>query len=105
MADLVDGRVERVQVQEEVDALVGEGLHASVVVGLGVHVVDADGVGAQLAHEGRIAFALRDVDEGIFGDELVRDAFQVVLCSVLVEELGPDGGDGLHGVGRQGEAP
>ena len=90
MADLVDGRVERVQVQEEVDSFIGKCLHASVVIGLWVHVVDADRVGAQLAHESRIALALRDVDQRVFGDELVRDAFQEVLRSVFVEELGSD---------------
>lgn len=39
-------RIEGVQVEPDVDAGVGEGLHAAIVVGAGIDVVDADGVGA-----------------------------------------------------------
>lgn len=65
---------EVVQVDEEVDASVSEGVHAAFVVSSRVDMIDSNHIGAQILHLLRITLALVGVDEGISGDELVGDA-------------------------------
>ena len=65
---------EGVEVDPGVDAGVGEGGHAAVVVGAGVDVVDADGVGAQGLHEAGVELALLRLRQRVIVGELVRDA-------------------------------
>jgi hypothetical protein len=48
---LLDLRVEGVEIQPDVYACVREGLHAIIVVGRGVDVVHAYGIGANRLHE------------------------------------------------------
>jgi hypothetical protein len=71
----LDVRIESVQIEPNVDAGVGEGLHAAVVVSAGIDVVDADGVGSEGLHQVGIAGALVVVDERVVRQELVGDAF------------------------------
>lgn len=66
-------RIEGVQVEPDVDAGVGEGLHAAIVIGVGIDVVDADGVGAEGLHQIGIAGALVVVDERVIREKLVGD--------------------------------
>lgn len=72
---LLDLRVERVQVQPDVDARVGKGAHALGVVLGRVDVVDADRVGADRLHQSSVEAALCCVDERVVGDQLVRNAW------------------------------
>ena len=58
-------RIEGVQVEPDVDAGVGEGFHAAIVVGARIDVVDADRVGAEGLHQVGIAGALVVVDERV----------------------------------------
>jgi hypothetical protein len=69
----VDLSGERIKVQPDINARVGECLHARVVVALGIDVVDANRVCANRLHEVGVEGALRGRDERVFGDELVRD--------------------------------
>lgn len=87
-------------------------------------MVHSDGVGAQLGHAHDIALALGSVDKGIVGSQLISDAWyivllatripwgnairvlpkrtlQVVLCAILIEELGSDRGNGWNGAHRR----
>lgn len=93
------------------------------MVTIGVDVVDADRVCAQLLHESSVAFALGGVNERVIGNKLVCDSCRTVLATLLcdflstqlafeeelhaiaVEELGAldrDGGNGIDdGQSRQ----
>lgn len=73
-AYLRDRGVERVEIDEQVNACICESFHASVVVGFRVHMVHTDCIGAQLGHAGGISRALSGVNQGIFGNELIGDA-------------------------------
>ena len=79
--DLLNLRVEGVQIQPDVDARVGEGAHALGVVLLGINVVDADRVGANGLHESGVEAALCGIDERVIGDELVGNAW---YCQLLL---------------------
>jgi hypothetical protein len=70
----LDVRVEGVQVEPDVDAGVGEGLHAGIMVGARIDVVDADGVGSEGFHQVGIASALFIVDERVVRQKLIGDA-------------------------------
>jgi hypothetical protein len=70
-----DVGVKGVQVNHEVDASVGKGLHAAVVVCVGVDMINTQRVGAELFHETRISLALLGVNERVFRSKLVRDAY------------------------------
>lgn len=88
------------------------------MVGIGVHVVHANRVGAQLGHANDVALALGGVNERIVGGELIGDTWtglilgksmrvivqhtlEVVLGPILIEELGSDRGDGRDGAHRR----
>lgn len=85
-------------------------------------MVHTDRVGTQLGHTDNVALALGLVDQRIVGGELIGDTWDllvmfhlnevsqvprtldVVLGSILVEELGADSGNsrnGAHGEGLQ----
>lgn len=57
--------IERIQINQRVDAGVVKGRHAAVVVGVRVDVVDAYHVRAQLLHERRVALALLRILERV----------------------------------------
>jgi hypothetical protein len=78
-AFLVDLRIERVEIQPQVDTGVGERLHAVCVIGGWVNVVDADAVCANGLHQSSVGRALVVVDEGVVGDELVGDSWGVLV--------------------------
>ena len=99
------GHDKLVEVQPEVDAGGGKGLHAGRVVTVRVHVVHANAVGANRLHQLGIEGALLAVGERIVGRQLVRNAystsvsmqgilrighptFHEVLTTIGVEELG-----------------
>lgn len=63
-----------IEIHEQIDASVREGLHTTAVVGQGINMVDANGISAQLGHAHDVPLALFRVYEGIIGDELVGDA-------------------------------
>ena len=70
----LDVRVEGVQVKPDVDAGVGECLHAVVMFGLRINVVNADGVGTKSLHQICVECALGVVDKWVLGQELVGNA-------------------------------
>lgn len=76
-------RVEGVQVEPDIDAGVGEGLHAAIVVHARINMIDADGISAEGLHQVGIAGALVVVDERIVRQKLVGDA----LWGLLVEGM------------------
>lgn len=117
-----DVGVKGVEVDHQVDAGLVKDLHAFRVVGLGVHVVDAQRVCAERLHQRGISSALLAVDErvvwGAFAsakrsrdmlhskeltfDQLVGNALCKELLAAAGKELVPDGRDLLDGVGRGG---
>ena len=72
-----DIAAKRIEVEPDVDARVVEGLHALVVVGGRVDVVDADAVGAEGFHEGGVELALGGGERVVVG-ELVGDACEAL---------------------------
>lgn len=111
---------ECVKVNKEIDASIGKDGHACRVIGRGIDVVDADGIGSKLLHQRGVATALFGIEEGVIRGELVGDALEEVLClkalvnllffggdcieewltgSVLIEELVAVGRDGRDGMG------
>lgn len=62
-----------VHVDEEIDAGVGKGLHAAVVVRGSVNMIHPDRIGTKLLHEAGVQLALVAVDEGVLRPELVRN--------------------------------
>jgi hypothetical protein len=72
----LDVRVEGVQVEPDVDAGVGESLHAAIVVSARIDVVNTDGVGSEGLHQDGIAGALVIVDERVVRQQLVGDALR-----------------------------
>lgn len=71
--DLLDLSVKSVEINEQVDAGICQSFHAAVMIGMGIDMVDANGVGSQLGHEFNVASALFRVDEWIIRNELIRD--------------------------------
>lgn len=112
-----------IEIDEQVDASICKGRHAALVVAIWIHVVHSDGVGAQLGHAHDIALALGSVDKRIVGSQLIGDTcpdqlvtrifrgnamrelpkhtLEVVLCAILVEELGSDRRNGWNGAHRR----
>lgn len=84
--DLLDLCVKSVEINEQVDAGICQNFHAAVVIGMGINMVDADGVGPQFGHELNVASALFRVDEWIIGNELIRDACNKSILSVELPE-------------------
>lgn len=70
-AYLADRTVERVQVEEEVDAVVRKDFHTAIVICLWVDMVDTNCIGAQCLHECSVKRALLCVDERIIGNKLI----------------------------------
>lgn len=70
----VDISCEVVEIHEDVDPVIGKCGHAPVVVGLGVNVVDTDGIGAQCLHRLRIERALCGVHQRVMGNQLIGNA-------------------------------
>ena len=66
--------LEAVQVDEDIDAMRREGIHATRVLSRLVDMVDPDGVGTELVHQCGIALALLGLDKRIIFDELVSNA-------------------------------
>ena len=52
------------------------------MISLGIDVVNADCISAQLGHANKIALALCGVNQGILRDELISNAY--VDCTKLV---------------------
>lgn len=71
---LLDLRVERVQVQPDIDAGILKRLHAIIVVRGRVNVIDAYRIGAESLHELGVARTLLVVDKRVIGHELVGDS-------------------------------
>lgn len=113
-AYLLDLGGESIKIYKKVDPRICKGRHAGLMVRARVHVVHTDGVGAQFGHANDISLALGIVHQGVVGGELIGDTwrgqpgvlvsrrsvrtFDVVLSSVLEEELGADSLNGWHGV-------
>lgn len=74
MAYLAQLGIKGVQVDKEIDSHVSECRHATAVVGGRINMVHAYGISVQILHQLRIAFALRFVNEGVKGNELICDA-------------------------------
>ncbi len=64
--------VKGVEVYGDVDSRLVKGVHTAIVVGLGINMIDADAVDAELLHELDVSGALVRVDEGILGSQLIR---------------------------------
>jgi hypothetical protein len=67
---------------------VSECLHAIGVIGIRIHMVNTDRVGADGLHEGRVETTLCRVDEGIVGYQLVGDTCRLWSVAVLVSRAG-----------------
>lgn len=52
------------------------------MISLGIDVVNANCISAQLGHESKIALALCGVNQGVIGNELISDAY--ADCTKLV---------------------
>ena len=78
----VEVRVEGVQVDPGVDACVGKGCHAAIVISGGIHVVDADGVGSECLHEIGVELALLGIGEWVVLSKLVGNTCERVRCGV-----------------------
>lgn len=79
--DLLDLCVKSVEIDEQVDACICQNFHAAVMIGMGIDMVDANGIGPQLGHELNVAIALFRVDEWIIRNELIRDTCdKSILC-------------------------
>jgi hypothetical protein len=82
---LVDLRIERVEIQPQVDASVGERLHAVFVIGGWINVVNTDAVCANGLHESSVGGALVIVNEGVVWDELVGDSWGLLVHEESIE--------------------
>jgi hypothetical protein len=71
---LVDLRIKRIKIHPGIDTGISKRLHAGIVVGGGVNMVDADRVHANGLHERSVEGALRCGHERISRDKLVGDA-------------------------------
>lgn len=80
----VDGVERVVDIQGQVDASVGEGLHALIVVGRVVDAVDTDGVQAKLLELGNVTLARLGVGNGVF---VGRRSTGLVVDTTDVETL------------------
>lgn len=76
----VDISCEIVEIHQDVDAGIGKCCHAAIVVGLGVNVVDTDGIGAQCLHCLRIECALCGIHQWVMGDQLICDTCRQELA-------------------------
>lgn len=65
---------EGVHINHGIDPSVSKSLHATIVVGRRVDVVDTNGIGTQLLHQARVSLALLSVDQRISRYQLVRNA-------------------------------
>jgi hypothetical protein len=72
----IDGGIESVQVEPDVNASIGKSLHAGVMLGFWINVVNTDRVGTQSLHEVGITCALVVVDEWIVWQELVGNTLR-----------------------------
>lgn len=72
--------VEGVEVNQQIDAGISKSVHATVMVGTCIDVIDAQGVCAELLHELDIALALLCVDKRVIRAKLVSNT-----CRMLVE--------------------
>lgn len=84
--DLLDLSVKSVEINKQVDASICQSFHAAVMIGLGIDMVDANGVGSQLRHEFNVASALLRVDERIIRNELIRDTCKGSVSVNLVKD-------------------
>ena len=74
------------QLEPDVDALLGKGIHAPVVVLRAVNGVDVDGVDAGRLHQGRVRLASLRVEQRV--RLVVAGGVGDSWMSVLVSELG-----------------
>lgn len=68
-----DVRIKGVHVRKYIDASVGKGIHAAVVVCRGINMIDTDAVDSKIGHDLDIELALVRVDQRVGGGELVGD--------------------------------
>ena len=87
----VDVRWEVVKINKQVNAVVSKRLHATIVVGSWVDVVNTDGVGTELLHKSGIELALLGVHQWIIRDELVSNAYETRLAAAQLRNR-----DGSH---------
>lgn len=64
---------ESIEVDQCVNSIIRESLHASIVIRGGIDMVDSDSVGSKLLHHFSISLALVSVDEGILGTKLISN--------------------------------
>lgn len=82
-----DVGVESIKVEPDVDAGVLESLHALVMFGRGIDVVDTDRIGSEGLHEVGIKLALVVVNERVFWEKLVGDSCGNVLVECIMSVL------------------
>jgi len=70
---LLDLSVKSIHIHKEVDASIGESVHAVAMISSSVNMVDANGVGSQSLHQRRVESALRSVEKGIIGSQLISN--------------------------------
>ena len=67
--------MEVVQVNEQINANIGECLHAPLMIAIGVNVVNANGIGTKILHLFGVSCTLFSINEGIVRNELIRNAY------------------------------
>lgn len=87
----VDVRWKVVKINKQVNAVVSKCLHATIVVGSWVDMVNTDGVGTELLHKSGIELALLSVHQWIIRDKLVSNAYETRLVAAQLKKQ-----DGKH---------
>ena len=82
----IDVRWEVIKINEQVNAVVRKRLHAAIVVGGWIDVVNTDGVCTKLLHESGIELALLGVHQRIIRDELVSNAYEIMLAAAQLRK-------------------
>lgn len=62
-----------IKVDKSVNPNISKRLHTSIVIGCRINVVDSDGVGSKLLHQGSVSLALLSIDEGIIRTKLISN--------------------------------
>lgn len=78
LADLIERRIKRVQVTEDIYARVGKRLHAFIVIGSRINMIDSYSVCTKICHLLCVKLALISICERVLVCKLVRNACRLV---------------------------
>lgn len=75
VTNLLNLRVEGVEIKEQIDARIIECFHASIVICIWIDVIHANRICTKLLHQVCISCALRSVDKRVIRHQLVRNTY------------------------------